>query len=412
MKKKICIIGAGITGLSISRLLSRTFETTIYESSNVIGGIARTISVDGITYHTVGGHCFNSKHQEVLDFVFNDILPKQQWHIVKRISKINFGSFEVDYPIEFSIQQIYRHNPQLAIRIVNDFVATNDDSSYTNLEEWFKKKFGTALSELYFLPYNRKIWHNDPSLMSSDWVKDKLPIPDKETFIESLLCPKADDMPHASFYYPNTNNMNSFIEAMAKGLTIKFNTPVFSIKKKNGAWLINDTDHYDIIINTSPLNILPSLISGCPSAVINFARQLKVNPITNVLWKSNPTDKTWTYLPSAETDIHRTIHIGNYFTPKANYSISEAIGYHSYEDMIHNAKTIPYLEKPIAYNYGELAYVVFDQNYNRATSAIKEYLQSIGLHSIGRFGEWQYYNMDICILQSLKLANELNNQID
>ena len=87
---KICIIGAGITGLTAGKLLSKNHEVTIYEKESSIGGIARTKSVNGITYHTVGGHCLNSKNKAVMDFIFDDILTKENWHHVERDAKINF----------------------------------------------------------------------------------------------------------------------------------------------------------------------------------------------------------------------------------------------------------------------------------------------------------------------------------
>jgi UDP-galactopyranose mutase len=58
----------------------------------------------------------------------------------------------------------------------------------------------------------------------------------------------------------------------------------------------------------------------------------------------------------------------------------------------------------VDYNISEHAYVVFDENHETATTAIKQYLQEIELHTLGRFGEWEYYNMDICIKRSLELS--------
>ena len=46
--------------------------------------------VNGVTYHTVGGHCFNSKYEDVMSFVFN-LLPQKEWHKVKRFFIYKFG---------------------------------------------------------------------------------------------------------------------------------------------------------------------------------------------------------------------------------------------------------------------------------------------------------------------------------
>lgn len=409
---KIGILGAGVTGTSVGRSLSQHFEVEILEQKSVCGGIARTKDVDGITYHMIGGHCFNSKYQEVLNFVFNEILPLNEWRKIQRKSKINFFAHEVSYPIEFSIKEIYKFDPKLAFKITVDLLSIEDDGNYNNLEEWFRKKFGNTLAENYFIPYNKKIWKKNPNKMAYEWVADKLPIPNKYTFFEGLMSDSIDSMPHASFYYPKSNNQNTFLDALASGLKIRYNNPVDSIcyDDDDKQWVINGTLRYDILINTTPIDRLPLLIKSTPTEIIDAASNLKFNRISNVLWKTQPTDKTWTYLPNKDILFHRHIHIGNFFEPQLPYSISESIGLNSFEELKENGEKDSFLIEALDYNQSEHAYVVFDENYLKSTYIVKEYLKNIGIHSIGRFGEWQYYNMDICIKQSLDLAKKIISQ--
>jgi protoporphyrinogen oxidase len=74
--------------------------------------------------------------------------------------------------------------------------------------------------------------------------------------------------------------------------------------------------------------------------------------------------------------------------------------------------TIP-LKNLIDYNVSDYAYVIYDNNYHKSVSKIKNYLSHEGLYSIGRFGEWEYYNMDICIESAMKLSNLIscNNEL-
>lgn len=407
---KTIILGAGITGLSMARLLQNAHqEVIILEKEATIGGIAKTKQIEGTTYHPVGGHCFNSKHPDVMAFIFK-ILPPDQWHKITRCSKIDLNSYEVDYPIEFSIQQIYHHDKELAYNIVEDFLSTNDNGQYSNLEDWFRKKFGNTLSELYFIPYNTKIWGREPREMSSTWVETKLPIPNKKAFIDGLLTPMRDTMPHSWFYYPNSNNQATLINALADQLTIKTNTAAKSIERHNGKWLINGEYEADLLISTIPLNILPSLIKQTPDVILNAAKKLQYNKVSNVLWESQPTNKTWSYHPLKSTIFHRYIHIGNFFSPTQNYTITEAIGERSYEEMVEYGKRDPFLITPIDYNISEHAYVVYDENRDQAVATIQNYLKQIGLISIGRFGQWEYFNMDVCMKQAINTYNELSQR--
>ena len=407
---KIGILGAGISGMSIAQMLKNSFDVEILERDAEYGGIAKTKNVGGIAYHKIGGHCFNSKFPEVLDFVFDEILDRRDWHTINRNAVIKLKGQEISYPIEFAIKQIHSFDADLAIRITRDFLNSKDDGEYENLEEWFRKKFGDELTDMYFLPYNKKIWNRDPKEMSHLWVEGKLPIPDKESFFKGLISDESDKMPHSAFYYPNTNDQKTFIDALANGLNIELNYQVKSIEFKDSKWVVNGNKHFDLIISTLPLNIIPGLISGAPDSILSAAKKLKYNKVTTMLWETAGTDRTWTYVPDGENLFHRYIHIGSFFEPRQNYSITEVVGERTYDEMVDNGKKDPFLLKPIDYNVSDHAYVVFDENYDATTKEIKEYLKDQEIYTLGRFGEWQYYNMDICIKSSLDLSEEIKRK--
>jgi len=409
---KIGVLGAGISGLSFARLTHTEYDVELLESKNIHGGIARTRQVKDITYHTVGGHCFNSKYQEVLDFVFENILPRDKWHSIQRDAVIKLQGREVAYPIEYSIKQIFEFNPELAINITRDFLASEDSGSYNNLEEWFRAKFGDTLAENYFIPYNNKIWNRHPSEMSPAWVEGKLPIPDKLSFFKGLIGSASDSMPHSNFYYPNSNDQNSFIDELAKGLNIVYDFKVNKIfyNYESKKWIINDNKEYDLIVSTIPLNILPSLVVGIDDYILQEAKKLKYNKVTTMLWETKETNRTWTYIPESDNFFHRYIHIGNFMNPKQNYTITEVVGEKTYEEMVKNGLKDSFLKTPIDYNVSDHAYVVFDENYEKSTSMIKKYFYDRKIFNLGRFGEWQYYNMDICIKRSIDLYRDIKNK--
>ncbi|EAJ6684892.1 nucleotidyl-sugar pyranose mutase, partial [Campylobacter coli] len=47
--------------------------------------------------------------------------------------------------------------------------------------------------------------------------------------------------------------------------------------------------------------------------------------------------------------------------------------------------------------------------YKQSKEEAIKYLNSLNIISHGRFGEWEYYNMDVCIKRSLDLAAKLKN---
>jgi len=58
----------------------------------------------------------------------------------------------------------------------------------------------------------------------------------------------------------------------------------------------------------------------------------------------------------------------------------------------------------------EYAYVIYDLNHRRNVNLIQEYLKTLGVTPIGRFGEWEYLNMDKSILSGKKAAEELTKK--
>jgi UDP-galactopyranose mutase len=87
--------------------------------------------------------------------------------------------------------------------------------------------------------------------------------------------------------------------------------------------------------------------------------------------------------------------------------MSEVIGEHSYEEMKRSGEKDPFLLEALDYHISDYAYVVFDENYQPCTGMIKDYLKERNFNLLGRFGEWQYYNMDVCIKKAIELKKSL-----
>jgi UDP-galactopyranose mutase len=88
--------------------------------------------------------------------------------------------------------------------------------------------------------------------------------------------------------------------------------------------------------------------------------------------------------------------------------MSEVIGEHSFDEMKQSGEKDSFLMEALDHHVSDYAYVVFDENYRESTQTIKDYLREIRFHTLGRFGEWQYYNMDVCIKSAMNLRKNLS----
>jgi protoporphyrinogen oxidase len=55
------------------------------------------------------------------------------------------------------------------------------------------------------------------------------------------------------------------------------------------------------------------------------------------------------------------------------------------------------------------AYVIFDKKHPSAVETIKAFLQKNNIHSIGRYGAWEYSFMEKSILDGKKTAEMIQN---
>src|SRR5579871_1694202 len=95
---KIVIIGAGPAGLTAAFQLSKRGETaTVLEADSVVGGISRTVEIDGWRFD-IGGHRFFTKVPEV-EALWHEILPKEDFLMRPRMSRIYLNGKYFEYPL-------------------------------------------------------------------------------------------------------------------------------------------------------------------------------------------------------------------------------------------------------------------------------------------------------------------------
>ena len=102
------VIGAGVSGLTIANLLQdKGNEVIVYERDAKPGGLIKCSRVNGSLFHTCGGHVFNSKRQDVLDWFWSRFTKEEEFTKTDRNSCVfmdkNGTSLEhedIPYPIE------------------------------------------------------------------------------------------------------------------------------------------------------------------------------------------------------------------------------------------------------------------------------------------------------------------------
>ncbi|TDH20820.1 UDP-galactopyranose mutase [Segetibacter sp. 3557_3] len=413
--KHATVIGSGISGLSISRMLSDRYQVSILEKADKAGGLIKCDRVMGSLFHRVGGHVFNSKNETVLDWFWSHFNREEEFIKATRNAKILFDDQLLGYPLENYLYQL----PEEKLRPIIDELLTmvsqvpKAPEEYPNFKAFLIGNFGEQLYNLYFGPYNAKIWNTDISKVPLEWLDGKLPMPQiREVIISNILKKEEASMVHSSFYYPKNNGSQFIIDRLAEQQDIQLSYQVSSIGVgEKGIGINGDELNTQLLVYCGDVRQLAGIVAiedellrTCLDAVTN----LPSNGTSNVLCETDDTNLSWMYLPEEKYKAHRIIYTGNFSGTnnepnRRKTCVVEFSGKQDQDDMRSELALLPGNLKPIAFNYEPNSYIIQQKDTRSKIDTLKKHLAKYNIYLLGRFAEWEYYNMDKCIESAMEL---------
>jgi protoporphyrinogen oxidase len=195
----------------------------------------------------------------------------------------------------------------------------------------------------------------------------------------------------------------------------------------------NKKDQYDILINTSPLDLFIKSIKRADTKILKAVRGLKHNSVFIVglgIKKAALINKSWIYFPDSRLPFFRVTYLSNYSdrnTPnsKKYYSLLCETSYSKFKK--EDIKTLPertiagLISSGILQNSDRKNIVskfMFDIKYAYPLPTLKRdeslknilpALEEVSIYSRGRFGGWKYEiaNMDHCVIQGKELIDRV-----
>lgn len=417
--KKVVVIGSGISGLSISRMLSDQYDVEIVEKDQKFGGLIKCERIEGNLFHRVGGHVFNSRNQVVLDWFWSHFDKEKEFLSATRNAKIRMNEQLVGYPIENYLYQL----PEEQLKpIVNELIdKLSEDkleiSDYANFKDFLIGNFGEELYKLYFGPYNTKIWNADLAEVPLDWLEGKLPMPKlKEVLLSNILKNEESTMVHSTFYYPRRDGSQFIVNRLSEGLSINCSYQVQSIEyiENKGLSINKENKIVDAIVYCGDVRQLDKIVhieDENLQLAMKSVTDLVSNGTSNVLCETDDNDISWLYLPEEKFKAHRIIYTGNFSETNNEGSnrktcVVEFSGKQDQTEMLQELSRLPGNLKPLAYNFEPNSYIIQHYDSRENISLLKSLLKPYGIFLLGRFAEWEYYNMDKCIEAAMQLKDE------
>lgn len=229
---KIAIIGAGISGLSMAQLLKDRYEVKLFEKEGTPGGLIRCKRIDGNLFHICGGHVFNSKFQDVLDWFWKFFDRDNEFTLTDRNSVVFMKDGKhIPYPIE---NHVYMMDENIQMNFIKDLLQISKEGAKgeeaSDFEDFLQHRFGMTLYNLYFKPYNMKVWRRSLSTVPLKWLKGKLPMPTVEEMIfNNFNHIEEKKFVHSRFYYEKKGGSQFIVDRFSEGLDIECNADIDQI---------------------------------------------------------------------------------------------------------------------------------------------------------------------------------------
>lgn len=431
---KTIILGAGLSGISTAYFLQNEKgfdDITILEKESVPYGLCKSIKKDGYTYD-IGPHILFSKDKEMLELMLS-VLDKGRNDLV-RSNQILYKGRRVKYPFENDLSKLPEEDLKYCINAFNH--NPYEDYEATNMIQFFLKTFGEGITNCYLRPYNEKIWKYDPAFMNTSMV-DRIPKPTQEEIRRSAAGETIEGYLHQLYFsFPSVGGIEAVPEGFLNRLdkekcNLVLNSEVTNIKKENDKYLVTAGEkeyEADLVISTMPVQALTKAYENKNEELVKRTNDLRFNSII-ISFVKLPYDlcgENFAFMiPDKDVIFHRISKmdfLGNEYHKSENeatymievtYRKNDQVDIMSEEDFKEAIKEglvkIGFSKDKDDAEFIDLvkeeyAYVIYDLNHTNNMEYIRNFYNNEGIILNGRFGNFEYWNMDRILRESKELV--------
>jgi len=299
-----------------------------------------------------------------------------------------------------------------------------------NFEEYSQSTFGNYLTQVFVRPYNEQLFGVSLSELNTDWLGDYLPKSSRYKILLSAIRVNHFGYGRNSiFFYPREGGISTLAENLSDSLKLKpmYNRTLKKIILNNNTAVLNDDSEiqYDFLINTIPLADFLSKCDSLPFEILEAAGCLKKRSTTllHLLVKGKTKRKDhWIYIADSKIPFYRITFPGNinlancpegYFALTIEYGGEVLNRDLVMKESIATLERIEILEKnnliiEFYWRLIDCGYVIYDQHRKSALEKILPFLEFKQIFSVGRYGAWEYSNMEDAILHGKNIAGKLS----
>lgn len=427
-KAEVIVVGTGPAGLGLAAKMEN--PGIVLEAESSIGGLMRSKKINGYIFDWAG-HIFFTRIPRVQQLV--DSISGDVFHYQDRESWVFSKHTYTRYPFQgntFGLPVPVVKECLLGLIEATCGAASKEPG---NFKEWIFDTYGEGIARHFMIPYNRKLWACDLSEMDHHWLADRVPRPSLSDFIDGALGPGRKDMgPNARFGYPLEGGMQTLADRLGAMIRHPVHTGerVISIHPADRSVTTSSGINYPYshLVLTCPLHEAVRMTRDVPVDIgdcVSSLKHLSVLCVNVGIGRPAVTEKHWVYFPESDFLFHRVFVQGNAapgvcppdcfsYTAEITYSQAKKVDVKTAGDrtvdglikaglMLKNDRidVIDLIDIPVAY-------IVPTHNRQAAVEKVRNWFLERNIHLVGRFAEWEYYNMDHSIDAGWRLADKLN----
>ncbi|MCM1719081.1 protoporphyrinogen/coproporphyrinogen oxidase [Bacteroides ovatus] len=414
------ILGAGIAGLAASYSLHKEGKSsTVFEKDNTYGGLCGSFEIDGFRFDRFV-HLSFTNSEEVKE-IFEKSCPEIIKHIPESYNV--YKGIWIKHPAQNNLYPLEEDEKQL---IINDFLSRKaaEETKALNYEDWLRLQFGDYFAEHFPMVYTRKYWMKDAKDLRTEWVGKRVYQPSVEEVIAGSKTAETPNTYYAKeMRYPKKGGYKHFLKVMADSADIKCHKEVVIIdtKTKIVSFADGTSESYKRLISSLPLPEIVKIVETIPTYVMEAANKLectsgyhvsialKTKDIPPYLWwyiydedilaarVYSPSLKSPDNVPEGCSSLQMEVYCkeGDYTEQELKEGTVGkliSLGFIKEEDILF-----------VHLGIEKYANVIFSGPIYESRKIVRDYLSSIGIETIGRFGEWDYLWSDQSLLSGLNI---------
>ena len=333
--KTIHILGGGPAGMSAAYYAHKNkCNYHLYESSNQVGGNAKTLNFDNFLIDT-GAHRLHDKNESItneIKMLLGDNLNK-----VSSPSKIYFNDEMINFPIKV-VDVINKLDFKTSYKIIIENILTifNNNHNPRNFKELAYNNYGKTLSNLFLINYTEKLWGEQATNLDASISGGRLKNLDLYSILKNLILNKKDAKHiDGDFLYPKYG-FGTIFNTILQNLDqekVSLKTPIKNIIHDNNIIKkikLNNNEEIDVdqVISTLPLPILiKQLTPSAPKRIKRIVDNIKYRDLKLFILfldKESFSDNASLYFPEKEilfTRIYEPKNRSSYMSPRNKTSI-------------------------------------------------------------------------------------------